>query len=326
MKVAIVTQPLVDNYGCILQNFALQRTLRDLGHDPITLDYIPLLKWKKYIRNTLRVLFRGASYRPLFQKRNPLFVGFVDRNIATVRTGRKYRSSVLSRNGVQAIVVGSDQVWRLKYNLDTLPDMFLSFAGDFKGPRVAYAASFGAESWDAKNEDRSYLAALAARFKAVSVREESGIVICREALGVEAVVMPDPVLLLTPEDYLALCGTVPEETDPFLAAYVLDDSPEIEELIERKANELGLSIKRFTSGRNATLTVEEWLASFRDATCVVTDSFHGAVFAGLFGKPCEIIRNSDRGVSRFEILDKEIPPEVLRGTGRIFLKKALTSN
>lgn len=324
MKVAIVTQPLMDNYGCLLQNYALQQALKQLGHEPVTIDFIPLLPFRKYVRNTLRVFFRGATYLPLFQKRREPFDSFVRSHIATIPGGRKYRRRILDKYGIEAIVVGSDQVWRQIYNLKTIPDMFLGFARNFKGPRVAYAASFGIDSWDVPEKHWPFLARLAKRFTSVSVRESSGIRICRECLGVDAVQMPDPVFLLPAGSYLDICRGVAVKDEDYLAAYILDKDPETEAMIEEKAAAKGLEVRYFTSGKDATLPVEEWLAYFCDASYVITDSFHGSVFAKMFGRPCEVIRNPKRGGSRFDYLDKGVDFNDLRESGLAFLKDAFS--
>ena len=49
MKIGIITQPLATNYGGLLQNYALQESLRRLGHTPITINqYWPLIPKKNY--------------------------------------------------------------------------------------------------------------------------------------------------------------------------------------------------------------------------------------------------------------------------------------
>ena len=101
-------------------------------------------------------------------------------------------------------------------------------------------------------------------------------------------------------------------------------SHETEAMIEEKAAAKGLEVRYFTSGKDATLPVDEWLAYFCDASYVITDSFHGSVFAKMFGRPCEVIRNPKRGGSRFDYLDKGVDFNDLRESGLAFLKDALS--
>ena len=324
MKTAILTQPLLANYGCLLQNYALQQALRRLGHDPVTLDYLPVTYAKWYLKSLWRKVFRGAPYVPLLPGRPPVFDRFVRERITTLPQRGCYRHASLEKNGIDALVVGSDQVWRPRFNRKTLPDMFFAFAGDFQGPRIAYAASFGTEEWDGDAAVTARCATLLRRFDAVSVREPSGVELCRRVFGVDAVQMPDPLLLLEKEGYLSLCEAVPAAPEPYVAAYVLDAAPESEERVAAKSAETGLKVRRATSGPEAALTVEEWIAFFRDASAVVTDSFHGAVLSRLLGKPCEVVENADRGRGRYAVLDGLGDWAALRKQGLDYLQKALS--
>ena len=84
--------------------------------------------------------------------------------------------------------------------------------------------------------------------------------------------------------------------------YVLDDNEEVTATYEKEATTRGLVIKKFHADSKSTLTVPEWLAMFRDASYVVTDSFHGTVFSIIFGKEFKCIYNKGRGAARFESL------------------------
>ena len=38
MRIGILTHPLDYNYGCLLQAFALQKTLIEMGHEVVTIN------------------------------------------------------------------------------------------------------------------------------------------------------------------------------------------------------------------------------------------------------------------------------------------------
>ena len=321
MNIAIITQALSDNYGGILQNYALQQVLKELGHDPVTIDWQYTLDLKWYLRSLVRSLIKHAPYRHLVKRRSPHFESFVSRYIKTTPIVARYRKSQLK--GMDAVVVGSDQVWRFEYNRTTLADMFLDFAGDFKGPRIAYAASFGLDVWDAPASLRRTCSALAKLFDHVSVREESGVNLCNKELGIDAVQMPDPVLLLKASDYLDLCKEVPESAEPYICAYVLDSNPVIDSEIQAIQERMGYPVRRFTIGSAATWTVPEWLALFRDAAYVITDSYHGTLFSMIFGKEYTLVENHLRGNARFQQLRKITDLDQEYKRGRAFLEEAL---
>lgn len=310
MKVLIITQPLLDNYGCFLQNYALQQVLKKNNHIPVTYDFvyprspiwIYILSWMK----TILYFFipgKKRAFAKLKQKtkRLPLWDTFIKERIDVTKRMDHYSKKIVERNDYDAIIVGSDQVWRPRYNW-YFEDMFLKFAKDVFVKKIAYAASFGAEIWEYSQDQTNLCSDLIKNFDAVSVREEKGVFFCRKYLNAEATWVLDPTLLLEKKDYMKLCENVPVAGSIYLAAYVLDMDDSVRIMCESIAKEKKLVLKIFSAEQKASLSVPEWLAMFRDASYVVTDSFHGAVFSIIFGKEFKCIYNETRGVARFESL------------------------
>lgn len=307
MKIGIVTQPLLNNYGGVLQNFAVQAVLRKLGHEPITIDYTITMSRSRLVKVWLRNLFYNlfhSSKRPLprsrvVKSRKPHFADFVGRNIATTRAVERYSPRLVSEYGLEAVIVGSDQVWRPCYNRRVLTNMFLDFVKDSGVKRIAYAASFGVDSWEYKPRKAKRCSKLAKRIEHISVREESGVLLCRSYLGVKAVEVLDPTLLLSADDYRAVCASVGKSAERYVAAYILDATPEKIALVEQEAKRRGVEARIYGADNEAELSVEEWLAMFRDAEYVITDSFHGTVFSTIFRRDFAVVINRSRGESRF---------------------------
>ena len=217
----------------------------------------------------------------------------------------------LQEDEFDAIIVGSDQVWRPKY-YGKIENAYLAFAKGWHIKRIAYAASFGTDDWEYTPEQTKTCGELLRMFDAVSVREASGAQLCKEHFGVEAQHVLDPTMLLDKEDYIHLieaAGTPMSKGT--LLNYILDDSPEKRALIEWVAKEKNLVPFRVNSrveDRKAPLEeriqppVEQWLRGFYDAEFIVTDSFHACVFSILFGKPFVVVGNKERGMARFESL------------------------
>lgn len=306
MKVAIVTQPLGLNAGGMLQNFALQRALVALGHDAVTINYQPRRKFG--LREIVRMTARNA--RTLLRRMRGsndymMYVcdfvpsranrGFIRRNIACTPECGSY-SPV---DGADAYVTGSDQVWRPRYNRDTLADQYLSFTAGLDVRRVAYAASFGVDTWEYDERQTAECRRLAAQFDAVSVREQSGVALCRDRLDTDAVVTVDPTLLLDRDEYAALCSRISPRCRPTTAVYMLDPDYNKSEAVRRAARKTGA---RPVWLHPRATSPDRWLAAIRDAAFVVTDSFHGTVFSIIFGKPFAVMANSVRGNSRLESL------------------------
>ena len=250
-------------------------------------------------------------------------------------------------------MVGSDQVWRPRF-FGKIEDAYLQFAKDWNIKRIAYAASFGTDEWEYSDKQTAICKNLVKKFDAVSVREDSGVDLCKRYLDIDSEHLLDPTMLLKKEDYIRLFENSNTPASPgTLMYYILDETPEIELLINKIAREKGLIPFRASSkveNNRAPLveriqpSVEQWLRGFNDAKFVVTDSFHACVFSILFNKPFIAIRNFERGMSRlnslfnmFEIgntltsiiynydlaFDVDIKLEKLRESSMLFLERSI---
>lgn len=327
MKIAIITLPLIANYGGILQNYALQTVLKRMGHTVETIALPWELQqpwWRKPLAYGKRsidkfVLHRRKTpvfYEQWYNRTLPILVhdmwNFVEEHI---HTRRVENFTDISEGEYDAFVVGSDQIWRPMYSYRPITNAYLDFAKDWKNTkRVAYAASFGTDQWEYSDLQTRQCTALAALFDGISVREEAAVRLCREHLHCEAVHVLDPTMLLAAEDYVALLKDKKLEAPRGeLLTYVLDETPEKARIIEKVANHYQYDTYRANSrfeDWTAPLTerkqppVEQWLKDFQDAKFVITDSFHATVFSILFGKPFIVIGNKERGLSRIDSLLK----------------------
>lgn len=337
MKVGILTLPLSINYGGILQAYALQTVLERLGHETVVINRNILWTvpgWKLPLIHAVRRAGRALtgkdidvdkeiSHNNAVLSRSRYTAMFVSSHIRTVTVDRY---SDLSERMFDAIVVGSDQIWRPKYFYADIRDAYLHFARKWQIRRVAYAASFGTDEWEYTPEQTAACAALAGRFDAVSVREDGAVELCRSRLGVDSVRLLDPTLLLDAEDYVCLLppaarGGCAGASSGRLFVHFLDGSPQKHSFAEWAGSEWGLSPFSLQqpaeagSGISSVTTpgvpagilgewtpqppVEDWIGAFLKADAVVTDSFHGCIFSMIFRKPFIVIGNKERGMSRF---------------------------
>ena len=309
MKVGIVTQPLYANYGGILQNYALQQVLKKMGHEPVTLDYMPSLSFGRYILYVgkgVLCAFSPSKRHPIkpyrhFLKRPYVIDSFVKENIHLTKTVPDYTRRLLKRNEIEAIVVGSDQVWRYSYNSHYIEDMYLAFAQDYPCKKIVYGASFGVDRWDYPEVKAKEAEELIKRFDAVSVREDSSAFLCNENLGVEAQVVLDPTLLLESSEYERFCLKTSLLRKPYIAAYILDKNEEKEAFIQTTAKAQRLAVKEMTVS-DSGISIEAWLSTIKDAEYVITDSYHGCLFSILFEKQFKVFVNKERGADRFTTL------------------------
>lgn len=306
MKIGILTQHFLLNYGGIIQNYALQQVLIKLGHRPLTFEHDTCYGYFKWLLRSIKCIFKAQSFkdlpaRPVYKGRigQKNFIKFILAHIQSVPIS-KFTPSLTKYYGIEAYVVGSDQVWRPAFNLgERLENMFLDFADD-NVKKIAYAASFGTSEWEFTKAQSITCSALAKRFDVISVREDSGVTLCQEHLGVNAVHVLDPTLLLNKEDYLKICACIPKGKR-HLFVYSLVVSDKLIAIAEQVAKFMNLKIIIMEAGSKVKKedSIEQWLAHFRDADFVVTDSFHGMVFSLIFNVPFNVVINKSGGVSRY---------------------------
>lgn len=311
MKIAILTQPLRANYGGVLQNYALQQVLIKLGHKPITIekDYLQKINILKFVyelpkRIYTKYILKKRKYI-LNERHNDYIEEFRKILKPFVKTyiNHKYVKDfdLINKSKFNAIIVGSDQVWRPNYNRGYIDKMYLSFIPkNAKIKRIAYAASFGTCDWEYDINLTEECSELVQRFDAVSIREIYGVDLCHKYLGYkDAVSVLDPTLLLDKTNYIELCKNINHNEDNILFAYILDKDQETVSSLENIAKQNNLILKLVTAHEDCSLSMEEWLAMFRDAKMVITDSFHGTVFSIIFNREFYSICNELRGNSRF---------------------------
>jgi hypothetical protein len=330
MKIGIITLPFNSNYGGLLQTYALQSVLRQMGHEAWSVNRRNrIMPFKFKILTSTNRLIKSILNRKMGVIRSwatakeELIIDqhtnrFISENIRTTDFLKSEKGFAgLTRYGFDAFVVGSDQVWRPKYS-PCLPNHFLGFiTGNSKIKRISYAASFGVDSWEYTPEQTEECRKLVAQFNAVAVREDSAVKLCKDNFGIEALQVLDPTLLVAKEEYIRLVEKdhIPKCSGTLLT-YVLDKSPEKQEFIKKIALETGLnevSIMPKSLFRDAGRKkisdciyppVTAWLRGFMDAEYVVTDSFHGTAFAIIFNKPFLALGNTKRGMTRFTSLLK----------------------
>lgn len=335
MKIGILTQPIHINYGGTLQAYALQKVLRDMGHEAWLVRLEPYLKhnldyWvRTNIGNIIRYFRHQELRRWTWLKPVPKpSRDVVEKNIQNFVTkwinpkteyiyGTKSLRQDFLKHKYDVYVIGSDQVWRPLYNGTNQANYWLDFLGNNSATlRISYAASLGTDQWEYKGELQRKCCKLAHRFNSLSVREASGVRLLSEKFGLKDVEhVLDPTLLLNRSDYEKLLGSDLVPTDKVIFSYLLDFKDENIRLIDEISSSKNLPVKAIRPKKKSVdyiegdddadyviPPVEEWLKSFIDADYVITDSFHGTVFSIIFNKPFVTLCNSVRGNTRLESL------------------------
>jgi len=311
-KVGILNfQYSTHNYGAVLQAAALEHICRQLGHDPKHLDF--MARPKVSLKGRVGQLLRKTGLR-----KAP-----IENHIANKEAFESFRKSFITRTEsinsasgffkvaktFDSVVVGSDQVWRPAFAKDTIA-FFLGYVP--KGiNRVAYAASFGTAAWE--QADDTVLTAKVqgelSKFKAISCREESGVDICKNVFGVDAVHVLDPLLMVDESFFEKIVSQSSIKPSVKLVYYKLDTSTDFQQDLKLISTELGnnaVNIYLKDSDVREYREVTDWLALIHSSDVVVTDSFHCICLALRFGKDVIFCPNEKRGQTRLDSLFKKL--------------------
>lgn len=325
MKIGVLTLPLNSNYGGVLQAYALQTVLRQMGHEVYEVElkknmrwqYPPL--WKIPLTYGKRFLIKYLLRR----KNQKIFLERYERKIypILIHDILEFESKYIKQYKVDkfsdsigkfdAWICGSDQIWRYKYYPffeGDIANVYLKFLGDDKCKRIAYAASFGTEEWEYPDEATEECKKWISKYDAVSVREDSARKLCSSYYDIDAIHVLDPTMLLSDVDYKQLIddSKVPKSKGN-LFCYILDDSEEKQKVV--KSIETKRHLKSFFMNGDCgnylddienriQPPIEGWLRAFYDSEFIITDSFHACVFSILFHKQFLVLGNQERGLAR----------------------------
>lgn len=309
-KVALVTLHTVSNYGSCLQTYATQKLFESLGCEIEVIDYyradnLPEYAVEKAFQGRRMQKFQGVWKKApwlkkilsvpmgvIVKRQRKPFDDFRSRYLNLSK--RMYRSAdELMQNPPQADVycTGSDQVWNSVWNKGFEEPYYLTFAPAGK-PRIAFAASIGRSEVD--DWEKPLMKDALSHYKAISMRESSGVKILDELGFPNAQFVLDPTLMLKKEDWKPL-GKMPDGVEgPYLLVYQLNKSKQFVDYVEAVASKYGLNVVKISYGVYDVMksaktliapSVEEFVGLFLNASYVITDSFHATAYSLNFGIP-----------------------------------------
>ncbi len=289
-KIGILTFHNYDNYGAILQSYALERKLHEFGAEAEIIDYdcafisnpfrLVNLKTKGFF-NYIYAVIGHICYIPRSRRCN-LF-----------RRHIKYGSTVNRKNiaektaGYDMLITGSDQVWDYKLtNGDTT--YLLDFASE-DVLKCSYAASIG-EHLPGEERAETY-SRLLKRFDKILCRESYGADVVEQLTGERPETACDPTLLMTGEEWTPLLKE-PKIRGKYILVYQLGINPSLVGFVKNLQKKTGLKVVYvpfplvglMKCRINIGIGPAEWMGYFKNAEYVVSDSFHGVVFSLLFNR------------------------------------------
>lgn len=290
--VATITYHRSDNFGSVLQAYALGEKLRQMGFEQFVIDYrkpevaqlYRILKPMNSPFNIVTDAYHLLHYGQLKRRKNR----YEQFRRKWLRLSPVYDSKaalMAAPPAADVYITGSDQVWHTG-----IVDFDDSYLLDFvkEGRKLSYAAS--GINQNTTEHRIQHIRQRIGDFDAVSVRENIGL----QRLGPQASVRIDPVLLLEQKDWAKLC-TAPKREKPYMFCYFAGMvSESFEQFTRKTAKDLGLErIVIMPQWRNLfrpgkccyDAGPEEFVSLLTNAALVCTDSFHGTAFSVLMNKP-----------------------------------------
>lgn len=288
------------NYGCNLTAYALQQKLRNKGYNPVNIIFYDNEKGKDLsnMRDFQQKFMNFTSPCPSFQQLENL---------------NKY---------FQTFVVGSDCVWLNFDNGRDFNNYSFNFA-DFSKNICSYAASFAGKDLIRYRNGKldSYTATeikerkrLLKRFSHISVREDTGVTICKSKFDVTAYHVLDPVFLLRQDEWKKIIPQKVINSNAYKnVMYMIEQknlSEGVYDFLKNLENIYSLfdgdnfsqAISNPAKFKASGPTIEEWLGTIAKCDTFYTDSFHGMCFAIIFNKQFITFNNCGPGYNRQQSL------------------------
>lgn len=254
-KVGIIGLAHSQNIGNNLLKYAIFIKLTQLGFDP----YIIGIKTKGHDISLLNNLTKVKIIKNSFTE--------------------------IKENEYDILMVNSDQTWRRwdEYFYDIA---FLKFAKDWNIPKFVYSASLGFDSWKFSKNDEKIAKYLLKNFTGISVREKGSVKLIEKNLGIKALFLLDPTLLISKRYYLNIIKDFTNDIivkKNFIFIYSVTNSNILKDYIRNISEKYNYQI--YLINPKVKNQIKKFIYGIYNCKAVITDSFHGTIFSIIFNKP-----------------------------------------
>ena len=313
MKIGIATFFESTNYGTVLQAYALQKYLLNLGYEAELIQIRRDLKGSK--QQNKEYVRRYSLIEKVIIKLNSIFTKKSEIQKSEAFKKFRFNNLIISEdifigdnveifNRYDVLLSGGDQIWNPYHKTFSMSYFFSNAASSI--PRISYGSSFGVKDIKEQQTLEDIKRELS-RYYAVSVRETSGVALLKE-IGINAVAVLDPVFLLNQTQWLTMMEGLKKPKKKYCLVYsLIDFSMEDQKRIKDYAKKNHLQIRIMPSNRrnmnNAfkkdfLASPEEFLSLIYYAERVFTNSFHGTAFSILFNKQFTLLNPSFDGAQK----------------------------
>ncbi len=327
LKAGIVTFASAHNYGALLQAYAMQRYLENLGIEAHIINYRPkeidnvyklyrIKKTKNFPKKVIMKISKVIKIETKEKWRKEKYINFerfIDHTLKTTRPYNKLGQIQASYLDYDILIAGSDQIWNTDLTKGFKPAYFLEF-GKKDAIRIAYAASLGRNDIDKKYIlfYKRYLK----NFDYISVREKSMISIFNDLTDKEVVQVLDPTLLLNKKDYNQLKKESKYKDKEYIYVHFIGKDSKLIEIADKVSTELNIPILHNFANKifkneldyHYNESPEKIIDVVKNAKMVITNSFHLTVLSIIYNKKFITIphaKRPERMKNLLEMLDLE---------------------
>jgi hypothetical protein len=319
MKVAVITRHAITNYGSLLQAFATQKAIENLGYSCEIIDYVRddesyrnhektlLARKQEWNKNPIKKMLYLALRQPESIVAGKKFEKEQKKYLNLTKRYSSQNQLIKSKPIADVYMTGSDQVWGPVEDGSYDSSYCLSFTDKYD-KRIAYAASFGRMVMSPKLEEffKNWLG----RYSYITVREDSAMKLLQN-IGIEANQVLDPSLLFDESFWRQYM--VPIKAKQYILVYQIHNDKRVGKYAKKVAKSLGVPLIRISSSFHQIMregrfvwcpSIGEFLSFIKNARCLITDSFHGTAFAIDFHTPfVEVLPNNNTGTRNVSILN-----------------------
>ena len=296
MRIGIITMHRVLNIGSVLQAYATQKAFEKLGYESELIDYKYVSQTKTSFKS--KILSFGLNILLGFpkQKREKRLTAFYDKYFKCSQKSYDQKSIQQDPPIYDIYCTGSDQVWNPRYVKDDVSFM-LNFVPKGK-KRISYGASFATDFIPV--EFVKLYSDYLSKYNCITVREKMGVKLVSQLVKKDAQLVCDPTLLLEAKEWDVISETSATHIKGsyilvYFLGYMFDPRPHLFDIINDIQKKLGMHVYYLNGGHqemkqpNSTVYRGQGPAEFiemvRNASFVITDSFHGTAFATIYNIP-----------------------------------------
>lgn len=282
MKIGILTHYNVYNHGAQLQMLAMKSWLENQGHRVTILTYEKNFDFNKDSEKKNSASVSNFDYyvkNYLLDKGLGLTLFNIRKVLALKKGIQALPMAPYDHSGLDAVIIGSDEVFSIDVGCNTM-----MYGHGLKSPAIAYAPAFGRATLQALKDYNCYdlIREGLSNMYALSARDVHTQEMIRSLTGREVPLVCDPVILYSGKAFLTPVKPVGKK---FLLVYSysrhMTDPDEIREIraYAKRRQLITVSLGNYHGwcDRNVVCDPLQWYSYFREAECVVTDTFHGAV-------------------------------------------------